>query len=205
MRKVFLLFILLFCSSAHAPGQNCEVFDRALFHMLPKEVPDKINCTDSLGRRQGWWILYDLSYRNIDSNSQGVYVDHYKIGKYGDDKRIGVWKTFSIGWEQQVDSYYYSKDTIRVYSAIGWYEKVEYEAVGLDSSTISGRRTKYDRLTNTTDTISLYCNKKANTCNLFHKKELIRTFPFSRHDIVFDMAFTLVEAERERRKFLRSK
>ena len=105
-----------------------------------------------------------------------------------------------MGGEQQIDSYYYAKDTIRVYSTIGWYEKVEYEVVGLDSSTISGRRIRYDRLTNSTDTVSCYCNKKDNKCYLVHKKELMRTFPFSNHDIVFDMAFTLVAAERELRR-----
>lgn len=116
MNKLFLLILL--CSAFTAQGQNCESFDRSLFHFLSAEVPDTVNCIDSEGRKQGWWLNYKVKYNPVyqpDILAVGDYVENYSYGRYENDRKTGTWRLVEnvhMVYERRIDSFYYNKDSI---------------------------------------------------------------------------------------------
>lgn len=77
-------------------AQTCEKVDKKLFHLLPKDMSDTINCKDASGKKQGWWIYYKVLYNPDKFITEGEappgnYVQEYYYGKYKDGRRIGKW------------------------------------------------------------------------------------------------------------------
>jgi|ERR1051326_849915 antitoxin component YwqK of YwqJK toxin-antitoxin module len=74
MRKIFTAFFLLYCGSLAASSL----------------VPDTLNRIDSLGRRQGYWII------RAGMMKRSGYSDTTKFqeGLYRDSKKTGVWKEY---------------------------------------------------------------------------------------------------------------
>jgi hypothetical protein len=104
-----LFFVFLSCQTF---SQTCEKYNRKLFHLLPATFPDSINCKDSYGRKQGWWIYYTVQYNPAeipDVLEKGDYVEDYVYGQYKDDKKIGDWRTIANVhqiYERSIDNYH---------------------------------------------------------------------------------------------------
>ena len=84
--------------------------------MLPAEVPNQINCLDSLNQKQGWWIDYKIQYNPTkipEALDSGYYVDHYQCGEYLNNEKIGVWRKIQnvhqISW-YRIDSFIETPD-----------------------------------------------------------------------------------------------
>ncbi len=166
--------------------------------MLSTSVPDNINCKDSSGKKQGWWIYY-----KVDSNpseipdvlSVGNYVDRYSYGKYENDKKAGKWtEVFNVHLicERRVDLFYNKKDTVSVYSTfadMGQFESiVDYIK---DSSIITAKRMSNN------DTMYIYCNKnntkKNEACKMIYHNKTIKKFPYTDFEWRFGEAEPLRE------------
>src|SRR5579872_3507529 len=89
---------------------------------------------DSNGKKQGWWIYYKVNYNPKpipDELDSGNYVGSYRYGKYVEDKKVGNWIKFQNihqCFEERIDSFYYKKDTVGVYSSFfrEHHETIEY-------------------------------------------------------------------------------
>lgn len=87
--KVFALlcFLLVRYSSI---AQSCDTINSVI-----------VNCKDSLGRRQGHWVLNERKllssmYRCFVGGGRCEHVEHYNLyklaeGNYRDDVRVGTW------------------------------------------------------------------------------------------------------------------
>lgn len=185
-----LFFIFLSCQ---AFSQTCEKYNRKLFHSLPDTFPDSINCKDSYGKKQGWWIYYTVQYNPADKPDElekGDYIQDYIYGQYKEDKKIGDWRTIANVhqiYERRVDNYYYGKDTILIKSGVwdgGWKEAMIYYN---SDSTIIKYTISYDKGLRD---ICIECdkNKKPNStsCAMTYRKKLIKTFPYDQFEIELD-------------------
>src|ERR1051326_3183465 len=74
MRKIFTAFFLLHCGSLAASSLG----------------PDTLNRIDSLGRRQGYWII------RAGAEKRPGYSDtaRYQEGYYKDSKKYGAWMEY---------------------------------------------------------------------------------------------------------------
>ncbi|MCW3075828.1 MAG: hypothetical protein JWO32_437 [Bacteroidetes bacterium] len=186
--KIIIVFILI-CGPTKS--QTCEKYNRKLFHSLPDIFPDSINCKDKAGKKQGWWIYYKVLYNPVDKPDEldkGDYVPDYIYGQYKNDAKIGDWHTVKnvhLIYDQRVDKYYYSKDTVRVISEFasgGWFET---EILYINDSTIIKStilRPKDEHK------IFFECFKKGDICIMTYQKDLIKTFPFADFEIEFEKA-----------------
>lgn len=181
--KVLIAFCLILFSQ-DVISQICESYNRNLFHLLPGDFPDCINCKDNFGKKQGWWIHYSVGYNSVwrpDVHDTGEYVPDYKYGMYKDDTKIGVWRTINNVhniFELRLDTFYYSTDTILIrsgYFDAGWKRSTLY--YNTDSSIIR-YRLSYDK---GIKNICIECdeNKNPNTdnCVLTYRNKRIKTFP----------------------------
>jgi len=133
MCKSFFLLCISLYSAFNLFGQSCERYDKTLFRMLPNDFPDEINCIDSAGVKQGWWIKYKVEYNPVyipDDLPKGHYVGSFSYGKYLDGKQIGDWKTINNRhqiYEVENKNYYYAEDTIiiTISSGIPFYNQFE--------------------------------------------------------------------------------
>ena len=189
-----LLAFLMILLSYFGNSQTCENFDRNLFHMLDKQVTNKINCKDSQGLKQGWWINYSTSYNSTykpDELDTGIYVGSYIYGKYENSKRIGTWKTINnvhLIYALRTTDYYYSKDTILVTASFldGGINKsrIYYNA---DSTIIHSS----SYLVNG-DTLNIKCekNNSPNSCLITYRDNLIKSFPKENFEIELYKTFS---------------
>ncbi len=90
--------ILLLLTTIGGFAQDCNP-PTCSFAMLSIDNSELQNCKDSMGQKQGWWILYDTA--NIyfplkigDFKSNSFYRGEYAIGQYKNDTKIGIWKSF---------------------------------------------------------------------------------------------------------------
>lgn len=116
MQALLAILSLLFISP-YLYAQKCETYNRKLFKTLPKDFPNQINCIDSLGKKQGSWIVYELKYNSINTSEKRAgefYVSQYEYGKYINDRKTGLWIT-SINTHMLFNAEYlyysYSGDT----------------------------------------------------------------------------------------------
>lgn len=187
MRITLTLFFLI--SVFQIYGQKCETFDRELFHMLPEQFPDTVNCVDKNEQKQGWWLIYKIKHNPInipDELEKGDYVKNYSYGQYKDDRKIETWKLVENVhqvYERKIDRFYYSKDSIVINSAYadqGWHEtKTFYNA---DSSIIQYShllpKEKYP--------IVINCDKTLPTgkgCIMTYRETELKKFPIDRFEI----------------------
>ena len=63
--KLTLCICVYLITGVNLFGQKCERYDKSLFLMLPKGFPDEINCIDTGGLKQGWWIWYKVEYNPV--------------------------------------------------------------------------------------------------------------------------------------------
>lgn len=190
-KKLYLIvFLLLLVICRQTFSQTCHAFNKNLFHSLPENFPDTINCADEKGNKQGWWIHYDKSYtpKSIPNVSDsGEYVRSYDYGQYKNNIKIGNWTTVmnvhSI-YDLRVDNYYYGKDTILIksgYWAGGWRESTTY--YNADSSIIK-YKVIYD---DGTKDICIECNKRKNkyasSCKMTYRNKFIKTFSYDKFEI----------------------
>ena len=127
MIKICILIVSLLFAFLNnkISAQVCEEYDKTLFHMLPDTFPNKINCIDSIGLKQGWWIDYTLKHYSILKPNElakgNDYVESYSYGKYKNNIKIGDW--ISVANTQSIyvtrkENYYYS----RYYGSYGYYK-----------------------------------------------------------------------------------
>jgi hypothetical protein len=193
-----LLFLTLIMSLVNA--QKCEEYDKSLFHMLPDSLPDKINCIDSNGLKQGWWIDYKIRYNPVDRPDElakGNYVDNYSLGKYKNSIKIGDWISVAnvhLIYESRRDNYYYSTDTIMITSRFASGESVLYynadSTIIKSSSLYAGEKFP----------ICIECNKKSEIgkeCKMTYRDEKIKEFSFEQFEIAFYGSF--IEYKREKK------
>ncbi len=183
-----LIFLYLLFTNVPSYSQTCEKFNRSYFHFLPKYVPDTINCKDSNGKKQGWWIYYNVDYHATalpNIYDSGSYVGSYRYGQYKDDKMLGNWIKFQNihqCYEERVDSFYYKKDTVGVLTYTFFKDKYTVLEFINDSSIINAKSV-YKK-----DTIYVYCNKNRG-CKVMHCKNVIKVFPFGDIETTFFPAF----------------
>lgn len=200
-----LLFIAVLLFSAHfCFAQNCETFNRELFRMLPKDVPNEINCVDSLGRKQGWWIYYKIEYNPDDIpdvQKKGYYVYDYYCGKYNENKKTGEWIRVNnnhLIYISMTESYYYSRDTILV-NYEGFIDRRSSLYFNNDSTIINFFSVDdYYK-----DTICIECrrknNKVVNNCKLYYQNKLMKSFPYKNLEFEIDKAWFRID----RQKYIR--
>lgn len=189
-----LIFILLFAFiNNKISAQVCEDYDKSLFHMLPDTFPNKINCIDSIGLKQGWWINYTLKHYAIlkpDELGKGnYYVESYSYGKYKNNIKIGDWilvaNTQSI-YVTRKENYYYAEDTIMVTVKSGQKKSTLY--FNADSSIIKS----ISLSSGENFPICIECNKYSTTgkeCTMTYRNENIKEFSFDHFDIEYDNSF----------------
>jgi hypothetical protein len=200
MKKWIFIVIILTITRSLISAQQGEHFDKGLFHMLPDTFPDKINCIDSNGLKQGWWIDYKLEYNPVDRAdvlAKGNYVDHYSFGKYKNNLRIGDWISVAnvhLIYETRRDNYYYSKDTIMISSRfVSGNSTLFFNA---DSSIIKSRSLCADEKF----PICIECYKENATgkeCKMTYRDEKIKEFPLEQFDMEFYGSF--IEYKREKK------
>jgi len=195
MRIKILFVILSIFSYSSITAQQCEDIDMSLFHMLPDTIPNKINCVDSLGLKQGWWINYTLEYNPIDKPDElakGDYVENYSYGKYKDNIKIGDWISVAnvhMIYITRKDNYYYANDTILVASefGLGGLNK-STKFFNSDSSIIKSTSLPPDEKY----PILIECNKNGvlgKECIMSYRNETIKEFSYDQFDIEFDRSF----------------
>lgn len=180
--KVFLLIVFISIFGPLA-SQSCEEYNRTLFHILPKNFPEIINCVDAGGNKQGPWIHYKISFSDHDIANvidSGFYVAYYSYGYYKDDLMIDDWYTINNVYPAQnerIDNYYYGIDTNikrTHYINSSWKETVVY--YNADSSIINSKTIhSYNN-----DTVYIRCNSNSmntNCCQMIYKNELMKGFP----------------------------
>lgn len=185
-----ILFFILICGSTIS--QTCEKFNRELFSSLPDNFPDSINCKDRSEKKQGWWIYYKVFYNPVDRQDElakGDYVPEYIYGQYKNDIKIGEWRTVKNMhqiYDQRIDKYYYSKDTVLVkswFAQDGFNEsEILYLQDGLFiKSTSLSANEKFP--------ICIECSKKQGNCIMTYRNEFIKVFPFENFESEFERTF----------------
>jgi hypothetical protein len=200
MKTWIFIVIILTITNSIVSAQKCEDFDKSLFHMLPDSLPGKINCTDSHGLKQGWWIDYQIKYNPENRPgdlSTGNYVDRYSYGRYTNSKKIGDWISVANAhqiYETRRDNYYYSLDTIRIISDFSLGKSTLY--YNADSSVIKANSfcegEKFP--------VCIECNKKSEPgkeCRITYRNEKIKEFSFNQFDMMFYNSF--LEYKREKK------
>jgi len=186
MSKPFLLLCISLYSAFNLFGQSCERYDKTLFNMLPDDFPDEINCIDSAGVKQGWWIKYKVEYNPVempDNLTKGNFVGSFNYGKYKDGKRIGDWKTINnrhVIYEVENKNYYYSSDTVLItLTKASLNTKINY--FNADSSIMIITEPPY--------TVEFNKNKYGNSiCVLKHNNHIIHQMPAKYFDVAIDYA-----------------
>jgi hypothetical protein len=175
------LLILILLNISYTYSQKCEDYDKSLFH-LRFEPPDKINCKDSMGYKQGFWIYYIVKHNPIIPPNEfmpsGDYVDEFYSGYYCDNKKIGIWKTtnnFHLIYDKDFEEYYYGKDTILV-TYDDWPRGKIITYFNSDSTIMNAECISIDGI----DTTYIYCDKRSNpldsNCTMIYKNRRITTF-----------------------------
>jgi len=183
--RITYLFYLIFISS-QVYSQKYHKFNRELFHLLPNDLPDSINCIDLNGQMQGWWIDYALSYSSGDKSTcvpKGHYVEEYSYGKYKDNRKIGDWRTISnihFVMETKHENYYYNTDTIIIRTNFFDYKTILY--FNSDSSIVS--YTYINRQGQKEICIECDINKipKDSNCLMTYKSKFIKAFPYNKFE-----------------------
>jgi hypothetical protein len=203
IKTLILIVTILTFTPILVTAQNCEDFDKSLFHMLPDTFPNKINCIDSLERKQGWWINYTLKYNPIDKPDElakGNYVESYSYGKYKNNLKIGEWISVAnahLVYVLRRDNYYYSEDTVLITSGFangGWNESTLY--FNADSTIIKSTSLS----PNEKFPICIECNRngeKGKECIMTYRNETIKFFSFDHFDMEFYSSF--IDYNREKK------
>ncbi|WP_317897447.1 hypothetical protein [Aurantibacillus circumpalustris] len=199
-----ITIILLLTIGRQTFSQTCQDYNRKLFYSLPKNFPDKINCKDDKGNKQGWWIYYEKSYRTKyipNEGDSGEYVSSYNYGQFKNNIKIGDWTTVMNVhqiYDLRVDNYYYGKDTILIKSGYwggGWFESTTY--YNADSSIIK-YKVIYDK---ETKEICIDCNRRKNkfdsSCKMTYRNKLILTFPHDKFGLESERATFMYEFEKK--------
>jgi len=184
-------------------AQQCEDFNKSLFHMLPDTFPNQINCVDSSGHKQGWWINYVVKYNPVDKPEElakGDYVEDYSYGKYKDNLKVGDWISVAnvhMLYIIRRDNYYYSEDTIMVTSRIAHYGGNETTILyNADSTVIQSTSLS----TNDKYPVCIACNKKGKKekeCRMTYRNAMIKEFPFDQFE--FEFSGTYMDCVREKK------
>ena len=203
MKLYAILIIVFFINLEYVHSQSCETFNRKLFHGLTKECPDTINCTDSNGLKQGWWIHYQLKHKTSDipailskgldvkKSSEVEYVDGYSIGIYKDNHKNGTWMSMANRLDDNFlrsDIYYYAKDTNIVKSYIGSFPDILTLYFNSDSSIVKSMTQKFFD----NDVVCISCNKNdssENQCIMTYKNNIISKFPFKFFELELEKTF----------------
>lgn len=200
----YLTFLFLLLLKSFSFGQKCETYNRKLFHMLPETFSTEINCIDSLGRKQGLWIIYKIEYNPIDKPDElekGDYVDAYSFGSFKDDFKIGEWKTINnvhMIYVNAIDNYNYYHDTIIIKSDFAkWGWKKSILCLNRDSSYF-----KYEIIEDSEKfPLCIECkkNQKQNKqCTLKYREQLLKYFPFK--NIPIEMEKTIYDYTPEKKR-----
>ena len=199
MRTVVLAILFFFLiPKGIIFAQNCESYNRKLFHMLPKNFPDKINCIDSLGNKQGWWLVYKIDYNPPDQYLRrtvidtGEYVDAFVYGQYFNNHRIGDWMIVDnvhLIYESLYAKYSWSNDTTKI-AEIG-DDMIFKETIMWYNSDKS--ISKHKVILNHTDTLCIECNSIQ--CKMTYKNVLIKEFLPKDFDFEFENALILYKKE----------
>jgi hypothetical protein len=172
-------------------AQNCEVLDRQLFHALPKEIPKKINCLDSLGNKQGWWVDYSKKHNAIaqpDFLDTGIYVERYSYGLFKNNKKIGTWKLVNnvhLIYEEQESIYIYNNQSSTVHTRFLGENRDVIMNYNNDSTIIKA----YSIFNKERDTICFACFKLKDRCTISYKKQYIKTTPFKNLDFELEKSY----------------
>jgi len=200
IKGLLFVVIILTITNSLIIAQQCENFDKGLFHMLPDTFPNRINCTDSNGLKQGWWIDYKVKYNPVDRPDElakGSYVDNYSYGRYKNNLKIGNWISVAnvhLIYETQRDNYYYSKDTIMITSKFTLGESTLY--YNADSSIIESK----SLCTNEKYPIYIECNKKnekGRECKMKYRDHNIKEFSIDQFDLEFFGSFNEYKREKK--------
>lgn len=206
----FLFIAVLLFSTHFCFAQKCETYRKELFRGLPKDIPNEINCVDSLGRKQGWWIYYTIEngkdsaeYFQNGPSCGTYYSDHVsycKIGRYLDGNKIGIWNEISthfFGFPLNQESYYYSKDTVLIkYLTFDEETSVYFNS---DSTKVKSKTIYYS----TKDSVCIECRrknkKKENNCKLYYQNKLIKSFPYKDFEFEFDKTRIGIDRQKYKR------
>jgi len=182
MMYIRLLFFILLLIPKGAFAQVCESWDRNLFKILPDSIPEFINCIDSNGLKQGWWIYYKVE-ENLDGSKEdypkGLYIEKYLLGRYRNHLKLGEWMevhnvhTIFIASRTR---YYYAKDTLLVTKKRFLSDELSilYNA---DSSVIKSE--VYSRSSN--HPVIIDCDKNREVgkeCTTTYRGEVLHVFPY---------------------------
>jgi len=196
MTKFITTTLLLFLIYGSTISQTCEKYNRKLFNYLPAEIPDKINCKDINGKKQGWWIYYELIYNSIERPEElgvGYYIPEYIFGKYENDIRIGKWHTRNNvhnSYDKQIDEYYYSNDSVQIQTIFSSSHSVK---TYLKDSTIIK---SYTFSSYKEPPLYIECNKDYNKCKMTYRNKFIKVFPFEDFELEYVKTFFLYDFEK---------
>ncbi len=196
------LILFLTITIFQVNGQNCETYKRNLFKLLPSELPDTLNCTDTNGKKQGWWLVYEVKInpaRIPDELEAGEYVESYSLGKFLEDRKVGTWKTVQNVHQifiSRTDSFIYEPGSTTIISGYfdgGWNrEEVTYSNDGKRMElTHQGADSEFP--------IQVICDKSMpldKQCTVNYRGQNITTFSFENFEIEKDFLWTKYVRER---------
>ena len=179
--KIFTTILIILVSN-FASSQKCDTL-KFTSPFLPSDFPDEVNCLDSLGRKQEWWINFRTRQYDLQSPLSGQpsaiaeVVEDYSYGKYFNDKKIGKWQYAISGCANYiVKTENYFEDGSHEVISNG--SRVRYNS---DSSEIECK-VEIDP-----DSVTILC-KESNlimACSAIYRGNVIKQFPFK--DLEFEI------------------
>lgn len=180
MKLLFSLSIFILISFK-GYSQHCDTIPKQLYS-LANSLSTKVNCVDSLGRKQGWWIEYTISkfeYKDeFGKLKVGSAIKYYSYGQYFNNKKVDKWSSYTFEGDQvSVETIDFRRDGAIIVKRIG--SVTEYNS---DSSII-----KSAIFISPNDTAYINCNKKnlrnIKNCRLTYNDEVINTFSSDQFNI----------------------
>jgi hypothetical protein len=195
-KKIITLILLLHFIIGQTFSQTCENYNRKLFNLLPKNYPENINCKDLSGKKQGDWILYEISYNSSNKSlvlDTGYYVEEYSYGQFLDDRKVGTWKSIQnvhLIYSNQEDTYFYAKDTFSITTK----RSTDLSKLTLirDSTII---KFSYSPLSKEMFPICIDCYKEQNNCIMSYRNNTIKKFPYNNFNLEYERVQFLYKRE----------
>lgn len=181
MRSCFFLILLFTSIISHS--QTCDSLNVS-FATLPLEFPQKANCIDSFGQKQGWWVYYNLYETQPEKINSKPRAKYYFYGQYLDNSKIGLWEYVSA-LDDMISIYkteLFDKDSSVTVTNYAERSITKYNS---DSSHVISFMTIYP------DTFCIECNRHYNTkvgnCLLKYKEHILLSFSFNDFSIIQSM------------------
>lgn len=169
--KTLLIFILFLSIQLSGHGQTYDAIASRHFW----NGKEKLNMTDSLGKKQGKWIHYSMFFDSwcsaLSAENSDTCFRTKSMGAYLNDRKVGEWKYYDDG------GCYIRTTKIEKYNEDGSFEEIlpDYNTKTLfnkDSSLVTSTT-----ITHSKDTVQNICKNRG--CITKYKNHVLKEFEIS--------------------------